>query len=257
MDSFGEFLRRERELRHIELNEISKITKIKKAYLQAIENDTYDELPDIAFVKGFIRAYCNYIGLDSEQTVNYFQQFYEESFNQTVKPQKKSFRSRLNRQTIIALAAAGLVLAGIMLVLLYRTSKDRMSRQGREQGKNVQEVNLPSATTARSSTATATAVTQTALSEITTTGVPLTMTARQHTLLLKATENTWVRLVPNNEESAGQEALMKTGEQVFWRFTGTAMLTVGNAEGLDIILDNRKIHHNRIRAEVIRLKLPD
>ena len=257
MDSFGEFLRRERELRHIELNEISKITKIKKAYLQAIENDTYDELPDIAFVKGFIRAYCNYIGLDSEQTVNYFQQFYEESFSQTVKPQKKSFRSRLNRQTITALAAAGLVLAGIMLVLLYRTSKDRMSRQGREQGKNVQEVNFPSATTARSNTETATAVTQTALSEITTTGVPLTMTARQHTLLLKATENTWVRLVPNNEESAGQEALMKTGEQVFWRFTGTAMLTVGNAEGLDIILDNRKIHHNRIRAEVIRLKLPD
>ena len=257
MDSFGEFLRRERELRHIELNEISKITKIKKAYLQAIENDTYDELPDIAFVKGFIRAYCNYIGLDSEQTVNYFQQFYEESFNQTVKPQKKSFRSGLNRQTIIALSAAGLVLAGIILVLLHRTSKDRMIREGREQGKNAQEVNFTSATTTRSNTETATAVTQTALSEITTTGVPLTMTARQHTLLLKATENTWVRLVPNNEESAGQEALMKTGEQVFWQFTGTAMLTVGNAEGLDIILDNRKIHHNRIRAEVIRLKLPD
>ena len=257
MDSFGEFLRRERELRHIELNEISKITKIKKAYLQAIENDTYDELPDIAFVKGFIRAYCNYIGLDAEQTMNYFQQFYEESFNQEVNPQKKSLRRGLSRQTISVLAAAGLVLAGIVLVLLYRTSKDRMSGQGREQGKNVRKITLTPATTARPNTETATAVTQTALSEITTTGAALTMTAMQHTLLLKATENTWVRLVPNTEESSGQEALMKTGEHVFWRFTGTATLTVGNAQGLTIILDNRKIHHNRIRAEVIRIKLPD
>ena len=257
MDSFGEFLRRERELRHIELNEISKITKIKKAYLQAIENDTYEELPDIAFVKGFIRAYCNYIGLDAEQTVNYFQQFYEESFNQTVKPQKKSFHRGLSRQTISVLAVSGLILGGIVLVLLYRTSTNRVRTQGREQEKNVREITFTSGTMSRSTTETATAITQTALTVITTTGVPLTMTARQHTLLLKATENTWVRLVPNNEESAGQEALMKTGEQVFWRFTGTAMLTVGNAEGLTIILDSRKIHHNRIRAEVIRIKLPD
>jgi hypothetical protein len=81
------------------------------------------------------------------------------------------------------------------------------------------------------------------------------MTALQHTLLLKATENTWVRLVPNNEENAGQEALLKAGEQVLWKFTGTGMLTVGNAEGLTIILDTKKIQHNRIRAEVIRLRL--
>jgi cytoskeletal protein RodZ len=257
MDSFGEFLRRERELRHIELNEISKITKIKKAYLQAIETDTYDELPDIAFVKGFIRAYCNYIGLDPEQTINYFQQFYDENFNQTTKPQKKSFNRGINQQKIVIPAAIGLLLAGIIFVVIYQVSKSRSNRHIPGYKNHVQQLNSTSTTPAQLSTQAATAITQSALSEITTTGTPLTMTVRQHTLLLKATENTWVRLVPNDEENAGQEALLQAGEQVLWKFTGTAMLTVGNAEGLNIILDNKKIQHSRIKAEVIRLKLSD
>ncbi len=257
MDSFGEFLRRERELRHIELNEISKITKIKKAYLQAIENDTYDELPDIAFVKGFIRAYCNYIGLDPEQTINYFQQFYDENFNQTTKSQKKSFKIEINQQKIVIPAAIGLVLAGIIFVIIYQVSKNRNNRHVTEYENHVQQLNFTSTTSAPLTTRMATAITQTALSEITTTGVPLTMTVRQHTLLLKATENTWIKLVPNDVENAAQEALLQAGEQVLWKFTGTAMLTVGNAEGLNIILDNKKVKHSLIKAEVIRLKLSD
>jgi cytoskeletal protein RodZ len=254
MDSFGEFLRRERELRHIELNEISKITKIKKAYLQAVENDAYDELPDIAFVKGFIRAYCNYIGLDSEQTINYFQQFYQETFNQAKQPQKKGFTIR-SQQKIVIPAVIGLVLAGIIFMVIYHVSKGRINKQETGYKNNIEQPGFTSTVAAQLNTQTATAITQTALSEITATGTPLTMTALQHTLLLKATENTWVRLVPNNEENAGQEALLKAGEQVLWKFTGTGMLTVGNAEGLTIILDTKKIQHNRIRAEVIRLRL--
>ncbi len=256
MDSFGEFLRRERELRHIELNEISKITKIKKAYLQAIENDAYEELPDIAFVKGFIRAYCNYIGLDPEQTVNYFQQFYDESFRQTGQPQKTGIIQGMNRRTL-AFAALGIVAAGILAAGIYSVSKGGSSHRSERYRHNIQELSITSTVTAPPIPAEATAITQTALSITTTTGNPLTMTVRQHTLLLKATENTWVKLIPNNEENAGQEALLKPGDRVAWKFSGTALLIIGNAEGLNVQLDNKEIHHNHVRAEVIRLKLAE
>lgn len=256
MDSFGEFLRRERELRHIELNEISKITKIKKGYLQAIENDAYEELPDIAFVKGFIRAYCNYIGLDPEQTVNYFQQFYEETYHQTGQPQKKSIVPVVNRRTLVAVVL-GILAAGILAAGIYEVSKGRGSRYAEVNENNRRQTSITATTAILPTAPAATAITQTALSTITTTGNRFTLTARLHTLLLKATENTWVKLVPNNEGSAGQEALLKPGDRVVWKFTGTAMLIIGNAEGLNVQLDNKEIQHTRVRAEVIHLQLAE
>ena len=45
MSSFGEELRRERELRQISLREISESTKINVRYLDALERNDFKHLP--------------------------------------------------------------------------------------------------------------------------------------------------------------------------------------------------------------------
>src|SRR6266850_102032 len=70
MASFGESLKRERELREISLRQISEATKINLRYLEALEENRFDALPGGLFNKGFIRAYATYIGIDCEATVN-------------------------------------------------------------------------------------------------------------------------------------------------------------------------------------------
>lgn len=70
MPSFGETLRRERELRQISLREISESTKINLRYLEALERDDFRHLPGGVFNKGFVRAYAQYIGVDPESMVN-------------------------------------------------------------------------------------------------------------------------------------------------------------------------------------------
>jgi helix-turn-helix protein len=74
MASFGESLKRERELREISLRQISEATKINLRYLEALEENRFDALPGGLFNKGFIRAYCTYIGIDSEAMVNSYLQ---------------------------------------------------------------------------------------------------------------------------------------------------------------------------------------
>ena len=69
MASFGENLKKARELREISLREISDGTKIAVRYLEAIEQDRFESLPGGLFNKGFIRAYAAHIGLDSEATI--------------------------------------------------------------------------------------------------------------------------------------------------------------------------------------------
>jgi len=68
--SFGEELRREREIRGISLKEIADATKISKRFLEAIERNDHKTLPAPVFTRGFVREYARYLGLSSEEMVN-------------------------------------------------------------------------------------------------------------------------------------------------------------------------------------------
>ena len=53
MGSFGENLRRERDLRGVSLREIADATKISSRFLQALEEDRLDVLPGGLFPRAF------------------------------------------------------------------------------------------------------------------------------------------------------------------------------------------------------------
>jgi cytoskeleton protein RodZ len=67
--TFGESLKRERELRGVTLEEISAATRIATRFLKAIENEQWDQLPGGVFNRGFVRAMARFLGLDEESTV--------------------------------------------------------------------------------------------------------------------------------------------------------------------------------------------
>jgi cytoskeleton protein RodZ len=67
MASFGENLRRERELRGVDLRDIAEATNISLRFLQALEQDRTDVLPGGIFPKAFVRQYATYLGLDPDR----------------------------------------------------------------------------------------------------------------------------------------------------------------------------------------------
>jgi len=69
MATFGESLRRERELRGITLPELSNATKISLRYLRALENNQFECLPGGIFNRGFVRAVARYLRLDENHWV--------------------------------------------------------------------------------------------------------------------------------------------------------------------------------------------
>ncbi len=73
-NSFGEYLRRDRELRDITLPEISAATKVSQRYLEALEKDDDAHLPAAVFIKGFIRNYAIFIGLDPDEALLRYQE---------------------------------------------------------------------------------------------------------------------------------------------------------------------------------------
>lgn len=65
----GRVLRRARELRGKSLEEASRETRIRAEYLQALEREAFDRLLGDVYVRGFLRSYASYLGLDADRVM--------------------------------------------------------------------------------------------------------------------------------------------------------------------------------------------
>ena len=70
MASIGETLRRERQRRKLNLDQVSRELKIARKFLEAIEKENFDVLPAGVFAKSFVRQYARMLGLDEEEAAN-------------------------------------------------------------------------------------------------------------------------------------------------------------------------------------------
>src|SRR2546426_8692486 len=117
--SFGENLRRERELRGISLHEIAEATKISARFLQALEQDRLDVLPGGIFPRAFVKQYARYLGLDPEKVAAEFQYLHaEESPEKRPAPRPPRWSPPPG-----ALFLGALVVAAVGLLLSYRRSR--------------------------------------------------------------------------------------------------------------------------------------
>ena len=64
--NFGERLKRERELREVSMEELTKATRISTRFVEALENEDWAKLPGGVFGHGFVRTIARYLGLDEE-----------------------------------------------------------------------------------------------------------------------------------------------------------------------------------------------
>ena len=70
MFEIGNSLREARSRRQIGLAQVEQATKIRGKYLRALEEEQFDVLPSQTYVKGFLRTYADYLGLDGQLYVD-------------------------------------------------------------------------------------------------------------------------------------------------------------------------------------------
>jgi cytoskeletal protein RodZ len=130
MTGFGEYLRREREMRGVSLEEISTATKISIRFLQAIENEELSKLPGGIFTRSFVRTYARYLGLDEERVLADCQLAGQQKPDVDI-PRITTNRplphGSASRTRITALLMAGVLLAGGYA--LFRYSRRIMEQQ--------------------------------------------------------------------------------------------------------------------------------
>jgi len=76
----GEFLRKVRQARGIELGDISQRTKISERYLRALEDEVFTDMPAVVYVRGYIMEYARALRLDAPRiTESYLARYRKKS----------------------------------------------------------------------------------------------------------------------------------------------------------------------------------
>lgn len=79
MRTVGEILSEKRKLLGLSLEEVEKETKIRRKYLEALENNDFSLITESTIVKGFIRNYAQALGLSAENTLAVFRRDFQEN----------------------------------------------------------------------------------------------------------------------------------------------------------------------------------
>ena len=75
MKSLGDTLRSAREERGISMDQVIHETNISRNYLEALENEAFDDFPAEAYLVGFLRNYAEFLGLDADKVVGQFRNY--------------------------------------------------------------------------------------------------------------------------------------------------------------------------------------
>ena len=72
MQTFGNYLRRQREAIKVSLREVAHLTHITERYLDYIEKDDYAKIPEGPYVRGYISSYATAIGINPHEALDRF-----------------------------------------------------------------------------------------------------------------------------------------------------------------------------------------
>ena len=118
MKTVGEIVKTKRIEKGLTLEEVESATKIRKKFLEAIESDEYGILPSVAYAKGFVKNYSDYLGLPTRDVLAFFRRQTTEASKSSLLP--KSVDATL-RHTFFRLTPArfvALLLGGLTVIFI-------------------------------------------------------------------------------------------------------------------------------------------
>ena len=116
----GGILKRCREYHALTLEEVEEATKIGANYLAALEEDQIGQFASLAYLKGFLRIYATYLGLNPDDMIRLYDKLYA-SGKGPVDP-KSSTKGTTDKPPRKKIPLQKLVLPAVLLVLILITA---------------------------------------------------------------------------------------------------------------------------------------
>jgi cytoskeletal protein RodZ len=122
----GNSLREARTRRRIGLAQVEQETKIRGKYLRALEDEQFDVLPSQTYVKGFLRTYADYLGLDGQLYVDEYNSRFVSADEWG--PRRSSARAAARQRErrlqakVVLLAIAGVAVLTLVVISAWKAA---------------------------------------------------------------------------------------------------------------------------------------
>jgi cytoskeleton protein RodZ len=265
MESFGTYLKEERESRKVSLDAISRATKVRRVILEAIEEDQGEALLPEVVIKGFIEAYARHLGLDPQTVLVKYAQWQEGNKATERGGVSSGGKGRISLRYMVAGVIGVVAVVAVVLFVAFP--------HGPREG--AQEANLarpspeqtPTVSSEGPQPSSSTPVVEGTVKE----ALPLappppdtqaghegasaeSVSVPEHTLIITASERTWVQI---QEGSAlPRDVILSPGDNLTRTSSQQFAVVIGNAGGVTVSFDGRVLTSLGEAGQVVRLTLP-
>jgi len=293
----GALLKREREKKGLSHTQISQQTRLRPHLLEAIENDDWDLLPAPTLVKGFIRSYARALGLDEEHILDLYGEEagaddVSQEFALPSIPQRKKWPfvvvgllfllaavSAFYVWFTVSTGSKGAAVTTAVSVQSLPVGEEPIAldeQQQAEKGPSVEESALSTADSELTAAVSAViletqekaktpehalpkpAVTRTAAEEKPEVIIPSAV-GEAETLKLQlkghVTERTWMRISIDGLKS--KEYIFGPSDTPEWKAEKGFELLIGNAGGIVLEFNGKKMDNLGKQGQVVRIRLPE
>jgi cytoskeletal protein RodZ len=238
-ETLGKYLKRERENRKVSLREVSKHIKVREQFLKAVEEDRRDLLPPFTYVKGFLLAYAKYLGLDPNEVILRYETGAktEPVIRPNVSPEKNI---PWNTKYLWMIGGVIIVVFLVFYLLLSPSQPPVQPLPPKPEGKKVVSPTSPKPAAKKVVSPTSPA----SVSE-----KPSATEEKGISLQIKAVERTWVAMQIDGQPV--REATFQPGEGYTYQAGRRIELTIGNAGGLEMTFNERRLEKIGKLGEVV------
>ncbi len=236
MESIGKRLRVEREKKGVSLEEVSAQTRIHHSILKALEENRFNDIPSPMYVKGFLKKYADYLGLDSRLMVEKYLATHPKAPEQVLILEGEGIgRERFRRFLILmGVIVAILVVLAISSYYIVRSLASRSKETALEVAK-VEEGIAIAPIPAKSPSPSAS---------------PREFLSEPFNLTVRATQKVWLQ-VTSDGTVIFQDVLLP-GDVESWQANDEIALRVGNAGGIELTLNGEPLGSPGKPGQVIR-----
>ena len=117
MRTVGEILKKARVEKRLTFDDIELKIKIRKKYLQALEENSWSKLPSLAYIKGFLKNYANFLNLNSDEILAVFRRQYQ--FNEKEEVIPEGISTPLNEPVVRLTPQTVFLSLGVFFILIF------------------------------------------------------------------------------------------------------------------------------------------
>ena len=121
MFEIGNSLREARVRQGLDYSQVELATKIRAKYIRALEEEHFDVLPGGTYIKGFLRSYAEYLGLDGQLYVDeYTSRNVVDAYDDMPQRRPRARHERSVERRVVVLALAGIATLTALVIVAWK-----------------------------------------------------------------------------------------------------------------------------------------